>query len=373
MRFATRLPGMAGFDPRCRTVLPFPPSRHHRPTDGTKSPEHRPLTRHQKKLVETSAQIQAERPDRIDSLHTVQCQCGIPYRNPGDQVREWDRKQGNAVLRIEAGAAIDPRSGEFVKLGLPYGEKPRLVLIHLASEAVRNESAVVDVEDSMTAFARSLGMETNGQQLKALKDQLARLASSTVRMGIVEEGRAVQVNTQIVTAFDLWFPKQADQRVLWPSTVRLSDEFFQSLGRHAVPLDHRAVAALAGSSMALDVYVWLAQRLHRVPPGKPQFIAWPSAYEQFGQGFARLRDFRRQFLQTLAHVRSAYPSARIAADEQGLTLENSPPPVAPRYTAVTPGPKPGHGKLVAPPDEAEATASPAETADETAAEPASTP
>ena len=96
-------------------------------------------------------------------------------------------------------------------------------------------------------------------------------------MGVVEEGRAVQVNTQFVSAFDLWFPKQADQRVLWPSTVRLSEEYFQSLGQHAVPLDHRAVAALASSSMALDVYVWLAQRLHRVPTGKPQFIAWDCA------------------------------------------------------------------------------------------------
>jgi hypothetical protein len=315
----------------------------------TKPPDHLVLTRHQRKLVETSAQIQAARPDRIDYLHTVQCQCGIPYRNPGEQIREWERKQGGAVMRIEAGAAIDPQTGEFVKLGLPYGEKPRLVLIHLASEAVRSGSAVVDVEGSMTAFAKSLGVEPNGQQLKALKDQLARLAASTVRMGIVEEGRAVQVNTQIVTAFDLWFPKQPDQRVLWPSTVRLSEEYFQSLGRHAVPLDHRAVAALASSSMALDTYVWLAQRLHRVPTGRPQFITWAAAYEQFGQGFARLRDFRRQFLQTLSHVKSAYPSARIAADEQGLTLEHSPPPVAPRYTTITPGPKPTHGKLVAPP------------------------
>src|SRR5262249_26086070 len=171
------------------------------------------------------------------------------YKNPGDGVLEWDRRQGNATLRIEAGSAIDPKSGNFVKLGLPYGEKPRLVLIHLATEAVRNRTPVVDVEDSMTAFARSLGLETNGQQLRALKDQLARLASATVRMGVVEEGRAVQVNTQFVSAFDLWFPKQADQRVLWPSTVRLSQEYYESLGQHAVPLDHRAVAALASSSM----------------------------------------------------------------------------------------------------------------------------
>src|SRR5262245_61691152 len=307
------------------------------------------LTRHQEKLLDASAAIRASAPARIDFRHSVQCQCGIPYKNPGDSVREWDRKHGAVALRIEAGSAIDPRTGEFVRLGLPYGEKPRLVLIHLASEAIRTTSPVVDVEDSMTAFARSLGIETNGNHLRGLKEQLARLAAATVRMGVVEEGRAVQVNTQIVSAFDLWFPKQPDQRVLWPSMVRLSYEYFESLGRHAVPLDHRAVAALAGSSMALDAYVWLAQRLHRVPSRKPQFITWAAVYEQFGQGFARIRDFRRRFLQTLGQVKSAYPSARISADEQGLSLEHSPPPVPPRYTSSFTVGKPGHGKLVAPP------------------------
>jgi hypothetical protein len=316
----------------------------------TKPPEQLVLTRKQAKLLDASSAIRSDPPDRIDFLHSIQCQCGIPYNNPGEHVREWDRRQGVALMRIEAGSALNPSTGEFVKLGLPYGEKPRLVLIHLASEAVRNSSAVVDVEDSMTGFAKSLGVEPNGQQLKSLKDQLARLAASTVRMGIMEEGRAVQVNTQIVSAFDLWFPKQADQRVLWPSTVRLSEEYFQSLGKHAVPLDHRAVAVLASSSMALDVYVWLAQRLHRVPSGKPQFIPWTAVHEQFGQGFARVRDFRRRFLQTLTHVKSAYPSARVSADERGLSLEHSAPPVAPRYTILFPGPKSRHGKLVAPLD-----------------------
>ena len=316
----------------------------------TKSSERLTLTRSQERLLDAADAIRSNPPERIDFLHTIQCQCGIPYRNPGETVREWDRKQGDAVLRIEAGSAIDPRTGEFVKLGLPYGEKPRLVLIHLASEAVRNGSAVVDVEESMTAFAKSLGVEPNGQQLKALKDQLARLAASTVRMGTVQGGRAVQINTQIVSAFDLWFPKQADQRVLWPSTVRLSEEYFQSLGRHAVPLDHRAVAALSASSMALDAYVWLAQRLHRVPTGRPQFIPWSSAYEQFGQGFARIRDFRRRFLQTLAQVKCAYPAARISADDEGLTLEHSPPPIAARHSASLAKPKTGYGKLVAAPE-----------------------
>lgn len=298
-------------------------------------PEHLTLTSRQAKLIDASARIRAEPPARIDFLHTVQCQCGIPYKNPGDDVREWDRTQGNAVLRIEAGSALDV-TGHFVKLGLPYGEKPRLVLIHLASEAVRTGEPNIDVEDSMTGFARSLRIETNGHHLRMLKDQLARLASATVRMGFVEEGRAVQFNTQIVSAFDLWFPKQPDQRVLWPSTVRLSEEYFQSLGRHAVPLDHRAVGALASSSMALDTYVWLAQRLHRISTRKPQFIAWDSLHQQFGQGFARVRDFRRCFLQTLRHVQSAYPDARLDADEKGVSLYNSKPPVPSRTHQVLP-------------------------------------
>lgn len=288
------------------------------------------LTPRQRRLVEAGAAIRTDRPSAVDFLHSIQCQCGIPYTNPGDGVRVWERSQGHATLRIEAGAAIDPATRQFVEVGLPYGEKPRLVLIHLASEAVRTRNPVVDVEDSMTAFARSLGLDTNGPSLRHLKDQLARLAAATVRMGLVEEGRAVQVNTQIVTAFDLWYPDEPGQRVLWPSTVRLSAEYYASLARHAVPLDRRAVGALAGSSLALDVYVWLAQRLHRVPTAKPQFLGWATLHDQFGQGYARVRDFRARFLATLRQVTAVYPTARLSADERGLTLEHSPPPVSGR-------------------------------------------
>ena len=191
-------------------------------------PTHLTLSPTQRKRLDAATAIRTDRPERIDFLHTVQCQCGIPYGNPGDDVREWERKQGHATLRIEAGAAYDPASGHFVPLGLPYGAKPRLVLIHLATEAIRSGNRVVDVEDSMTAFARALGIAVSGPHLRHLKDQLSRLASATVRMGMVEDGRAVQVNTQIVGAFDLWFPETADQRTLWPSTVRLSTDYFNT-------------------------------------------------------------------------------------------------------------------------------------------------
>jgi Plasmid encoded RepA protein len=173
-------------------------------------------------------------------------------------------------------------------------------------------------------------LATNGPHLRHLKDQLARLAAAQGRMGMVENGHAVQVNTQIVGAFDLWFPEDAEQRTLWPSTVKLSTDYFNSLKKHAVPLDRRAVGAIAGSSLALDLYVWLAQRIHRIPPGRSQLVPWTSLQEQFGPGYARIRDFRRGFLDTLKQVHAVYPTARLWADERGLTLEDSPPPVTSR-------------------------------------------
>jgi hypothetical protein len=120
-------------------------------------------------------------------------------------------------------------------------------------------------------------------------------------------------------------------------TVRLSTDYFESLSRHAVPLDERAVAALAHSAAALDVYAWLAQRLHRIPQGRPQFIPWPALHEQFGQGFTRLRAFREHFLDVLRQVGSQYSEARVeVAQREGLYLSCSPPPVLKRLVVLPP-------------------------------------
>ena len=108
-----------------------------------------------------------------------------------------------------------------------------------------------------------------GPELAVFKDQLSRLAAATIRLAVdYDEGKAVQVDTKIVGGMELWFEKNERQRVLWPATVRLSLDYYESLSRHAVPLDERAIAALAHSAMALDVYCWLAQRLTGYPlPG----------------------------------------------------------------------------------------------------------
>jgi hypothetical protein len=296
----------------------------------------RPLSPVRRRLLDAAGEIAAGSPEDIAFHHSVWCQCALPTAKPPEGKKVWEKRQGRAYLRVEAGVVLDPDTGRHAEPGLPYGPKARLLLIHLNSEAIRRQSPVIPVEDSMTAFFRRLmGKTQDGRQVRMLKAQLSALAAASLRISIsYGEERAVQLNSHLVAAFDLWFPGRAGQRVLWPSTLQLSADYFGNLSKYAVPLDERAIAALAKSATALDIYCWLAQRLHRIPAGRPQLVPWTAVFEQFGQGYSVLRQFRSFFLTQLRLVRAAYPEARLQVDSRGLTLEHSEPPVAKRVSAV---------------------------------------
>jgi len=292
-----------------------------------------------RRLLEASIEIRADEPEELAFQHTCLTQCSMPAAKPKPGMLHWERRQGRTMLQVSAGMVMNPKAGEWVQLGLPYGPKARLLLMHLNSEAIRSQSPVIQVEDSMTAFFRRLmGRTIDGRQMRMLKMQLSALAAATFRMGITYADHSVQMDGKVVGAFELWSLTEEGQRVLWPATLRLSTDYFESLSRYAVPLDERAIAALAFSAVALDVYCWLAQRLHRIPAGKPQFVPWTALLEQFGQGYSAIRFFRRDFLHLLQQVKAAYPEAIFDADGRGMHLRTSPPPVRKRLIAL-PGSK----------------------------------
>ena len=301
--------------------------------DETES-EAKSTGKQRRKRLLDAAEAATHEPGTILYQHSILAQTGLPYRNPGDDMREWERSNGQASLKILAGEAFHPDLCRFVPLGLPYGPKPRLILAHLNGEALRQQSPLIEVEASLTAFVKRLRLDAGGRTIGTIKDQLARLAACSMRLGAVRDGQAITVNSQIVTAFNLWFPKEEGQRVLWPSTVRLSAEYFDSLAKHAVPLHDRALMALSGSAMALDVYAWLAQRLHRIEWGQRVFVPWPALQAQFGWHYERLIDFRPEFRKALRDVHSQYRAADIDLDGRGMTLRRSPPPVKGRTGIV---------------------------------------
>lgn len=281
-----------------------------------------------RRLIENSVKIGAKLADDILFQHTVFCQTVLPYRDPGPEVRIWEREQGNVKLYIKAGEAYHPTTKHLEKIGLPFGTAARLILCHLNTEALRTGSPVIEIDGSMTAFITRLqGYQPNGQEIRKFKDQLVRLSTSLIRLIAVQENHAVQINTQIIGTLDLWVERFKGEGFLFPKKIQLSADYFTSLQEHAIPLDERAVIALAHSAMGLDIYCWLAQRLHRVDPKRGQFVPWTALHQQFGQGYEQIRQFRAAFLQVLKVVKTQYPAARFGIDKGGMMLGNSPPPV----------------------------------------------
>ena len=89
-----------------------------------------------------------------------------------------------------------------------------------------------------------------------------------------------------------------------------------------------AAAVLTGPWSNTKIPQRLAQRLHRIPFGKQAFIPWAVLHAQFGPDYGRVRAFRAAFLKALRQVKSQYQGARFDIDNRGLTLWNSPPPIA---------------------------------------------
>lgn len=309
-----------------------------------------------KRLIEAAA-VHVENPELRSILyqHSIFCQAFFPYRDPGADVLAWNRSNGVVDLRLNVGEAKHP-DGHWVQVPLPFGPKCRLVLMHINQIALVTQSAHIDIEDSLTAFVRRvLKLDPMGRNINMVKEQLRRLATSSIRLGIAspEGNTAATRKLEIVTEFDIWFPKDDRQRVLWPSYVDLSLDYLNSLLQHAVPLDEYHIAALSHSALGLDIYAWLAQRLHRIPANKPAFVSWAALHGQFGQGYqGRIRKFREAFKVALKQVLALYKDARITEDERrapslsiqggnriwreppakGLTLYHSPPPVSRRFT-----------------------------------------
>lgn len=282
------------------------------------------------RVIDAAAEIMGEPDaDELAFLHTVLAQCCLPYREPHS--RDYFHRNGKASLVVSAGHLLDNDTKEPVLQGVPYGAKPRLLMTHLCTEAVRSRSPIIPVGDSMSAFMRELGLKVSGGKRGSIgrfKEQLNRLAASRMQLMFDFGDSGTTLNpAPLIKRFDVWFPSDARQRVLWPSEVTLSDEFFDSLQGHALPLDPRALRALQHNARALDVYTWLAHRLPRVKKRNGAKVSWAALHGQFGNDVQDWKTFRRDFKTALHKAVAVYPDAKVEMEDGGLRLRSSKPPI----------------------------------------------
>lgn len=272
----------------------------------------------------------------IAYLHSFLAQTGLPrkrVRDPnGGNALWYERSSGNCKLAIQAGATW--QGSRLVTHPIPYGPKPRLMLMDICTRAVQTRSPEVDLEPSVRQYLTNrLGVGWGGGRngpYTLFRKQALALAACSLQLSVHQDARVVQFQGKPISQFEAWLENKGDQQPLWPGSLRLSAEFYGSLIDHGLPIDMRAYHALSCSAMAMDLYTFLAHRLWRID-GSVE-IGWEQMRAAMAPEYGEIRNFRRDFLKALKDVQEVYPESkgRVQPIRGRVRLYHGSPPVEPK-------------------------------------------
>lgn len=304
----------------------------------------------ERRRVMMAAEIMAlERPNK-GYLHAGFCMVAMPHRKLSKDNEPYVLENGDFQL-ILTPKPLHVEAGEPVYAGLPYGPKARLILMYMATYAVKRKTKIVSLGDSMTSWINKLGFAnaSGGERgvISAVNEQAKRISRTEFTMiwadhqgsrlrdqplvkGLETFGTA-PAQLSLLSGPDTQAPtdNRRRRRYDWVKEIELSDEFFDHLMDHKVVLSEDAIAKLKGSSWALDIYLWLCYRLRSVQ-GSTRLISWAALRAQFAphQYANNIHVFRDAvMIPALRDVLACYPEARVDWDERGVVLHESPPPV----------------------------------------------
>ena len=163
---------------------------------------------------------------------------------------------------------------------------------------------------------------------------MKRLFGCTVSLIYEDKNGQASVNALIARRTEFWWKeRKPDEPSLWESKIELSEDFFNEIIRHPMPLDLNTLTALKRCSLGLDLYLWLAYRTFALRA--PLRLSWRQVYRQFGLHPTKASDkstvlnFRRKVLRELKKIKIAWPDLNYATAPGVLILLPSTPPIAP--------------------------------------------
>jgi hypothetical protein len=225
-------------------------------------------------------------------------------------------------LLIESG-----RSCSGSQIGVPYGSIARLILLYLQTEAVRTNTPEVELGRSMKSWMGRMNLTTGGKTYQLVTEQARRISACRLTFFTERENGAEARHNGAFVQDAITFASVIDdnQPTLWQDHVRLDPGFWQSLREHPVPVREEAIRAIGTRSLAIDVYIWLAYRLHSL--GKSTPVSWAAIHAQFGAGFRLVRQIKPTFTEALNLALAVYPEASVDIGRAGIVLHPSPPAV----------------------------------------------
>jgi Plasmid encoded RepA protein len=277
-------------------------------------------TKAERAAVEAAALVLGEEESRLGITHAGFAMTSLPHKRIEDGL--WKREGHRTTLLVESGRT---RNGNLV--GVPYGSIARLILLYLQTEAIRTNAPEVELGKSMKSWMSRMSLTTGGKTYQLVIEQARRISACRLTFFTDREngGESRYNGAFVQDAITFASVIDEDQRNLWQDRVRLDPSFWRSLKDHPVPVREEAIQAIGTRSLAIDVYIWLAYRLHSL--AKPTPVSWAAVHAQFGAGFRLVRQIKPTFIEALNMALAVYPEARVNADKQGLILHPSPPAV----------------------------------------------
>ncbi len=275
-------------------------------------------------------QVDAKAVGMVGYLARLWAQVALPYRDPGD-VPKWVRQNGTLRLVVRPGE-VTQRDGAHYD-AYPFGVIPRLLLTWISTEVVRTGDRELTLGPSLASFMRNIGLEqTGGARVQRLQEQMQRLVKCTMTVEDSRPDCLVGEGFQFAESWALWWtPKDGPTEMLWPSTITLSQRYYDSIKAAPIPVDLRALAALrtqGGGGLQLDMYTWLAHRMSYL--SRSTLVPWSLLSQQFGSQYRLPRQFKAKFLAALPKVLAVYPDAKVKPAADGLLLSPSRTPISPR-------------------------------------------
>ena len=282
-----------------------------------------------RRVVEAAAGYLGSEESEIGFLYSGWAQSALPHKRLPDDA-SWQIHTDHISLVVQPG--LRPSlTGDAVSVGVPYGSRARLICLYLQSEALKTNSREVELGKTLHAWLRRLDISIGGKSMAAVRDQAERISRCRMTFQIKQGERTGLFNQNILDTA-MFVDDEKAQGKLFIETAKLSEMFFEQLKKHPVPIKESAVKQIANNSMAIDVYCWLAYRLHSL--SGPKSVTWKALHAQFGRGLKSIDQFRWYFKQPLELALAVYPDAQVEIDARGLLLKPSRPPVAPKVVSL---------------------------------------
>ncbi len=283
-------------------------------------------------------------------------QISLPHRDPGD-AGMWIRHNGNRRLIVQSG-----RTSSDKIIGIPYGVHPRLLLSYIIQDVVESVSSQtcdankleIDLGRSIYAILKNLGLSSGVANYKQMSDMALRLFASMITIETLERGtgkggrsldKVMLVRKHIPVADESTHPTQfwngympVVDELFAPTSIKLSQKFFDELSAGAFPVHRDAIRALHNSSMQMDIYTWLCWKNKQMEiRGKSEaripFTDTEHAdglAEQFGSTFKRPRDFRKSFIEHMKQIENVWRGKlNYSVDGDYFIFKESSPQIAP--------------------------------------------